>query len=273
MFRNARTLVRGLPHAPAALRQMRMFWRGYTTWRFRKLWTTSIKPMDTPYQTNPLRLFFEAHKEGRGIWKWQHYFDIYDRHLHRFKDRAVRVLEIGIYSGGSLEMWRNYFGPLSEIYGVDIEPACEAYQSDSVKVFIGDQGDRNFWMRFKNEVQDIDIVIDDGGHLPEQQIVTFEELLPHLRPGGVYICEDIHGTLNTFAAYVYGLAQNLNAGDRGQENANNNERCLVYGASAVQSAVRSIHLYPFMTVVERTETAISELVSTKHGTQWQPFLK
>ena len=273
MFRNVRTFVRGLPHARAVLRQMRLFWRGYTTWRFHKLWATSIKSMDTPYETNPLRLFFEAHKEGPGIWKWQHYFDIYDRHLDRFRDRAVRVLEIGIYSGGSLEMWKNYFGPRCEIYGVDIEPACKAYQNGSVKVFIGDQGDRSFWRRFKHEVQYVDIIIDDGGHLPHQQIVTLEELLPHLRPGGVYICEDIHGTLNPFAAYVYGLAQNLNAGDLAKKNADNSERCLVYGASAVQSAVRSIHLYPFVTVVERTETAISELVSTKHGTQWQPFLK
>jgi hypothetical protein len=273
MLSNARTLILGLMHAPAVLRQMRTFWRGYTNWRFHNPWTTSIEPIDVPDQTNPLRLFFDARKEGPGIWKWRHYFDIYDRHLGRFRDRAVRVLEIGIYSGGSLEMWRNYFGPRCEIYGIDIEPACKAYEGDSVKVFIGDQGDRNFWRRFKHEVQGVDIVIDDGGHLPEQQIVTFEELLPHLRPGGVYICEDIHGTLNTFAAYVYGSAQNLNAGDRSQENADENERRLVYGASSFQSAVRSIHLYPFVTVVERTEAPISELVSTKHGTQWQPFLK
>ncbi len=273
MLRRARTLTLGLLHAPEVLRQMRTFWRGYTSWRFRNPWTTSIESIDRPDQSNPLRLLFDAHKEGPGIWRWHHYFDIYHRHLGRFRGRAVRVLEIGIYSGGSLEMWRNYFGPRCEVYGIDIEPACKAYESDGVRVFIGDQGDRNFWSRFKYEVQAVDIVIDDGGHLPEQQIVTFEELLPHLRPGGVYICEDIHGTLNTFAAYVYGSAQNLNASDRGQENAENNERRLVYSASPFQSAVRSVHLYPFVTIVERTEAPISELVSTKRGTQWQPFLK
>jgi len=273
MFNRAKILTQGLLHASAVLRQMRTFWRGYTTWRYRNPWATSSERIDAPDQSNPLRLFFDAHTEGPGIWKWRHYFDIYDRHLGRFRGRKVRILEIGIYSGGSLEMWRDYFGPVCEIYGVDIESACKAYESDSVKVFIGDQGDRNFWRRFKQEVEGIDIVIDDGGHLLEQQIVTFEELLPHLRPGGVYICEDIHCTLNPFAAYVYGSAQNLNACDRGQENEENNERRAVYGASPFQSAVYSVHLYPFVTVVERTEAPISELVSTKHGTQWQPFLK
>ncbi len=56
----------------------------------------------------------------------------------------------------------------------------------------------------------VDIVIDDGGHLPEQQLVTLEELLPHVRPGGVYFCEDIHYNFNDFAAYVQGLSDNLN---------------------------------------------------------------
>ena len=273
MLSSAKTLTRGLLHAPAVLRQVRSFWRGYTSWRFRNPWITSTELKSSPDQSNPLRLFFDARKEGPGIWKWRHYFDIYDRHFRRFRDRAVRVLEIGIYSGGSLEMWRDYFGPRSQIYGIDIEPACKAYESDFVKVFIGDQGDRDFWRRFKNEVQAVDIVIDDGGHLPEQQIVTFEEVLPYLRPGGIYLCEDIHGTLNPLAAYVYGSAQNLNACDRGQENVDDNERRVVYGTSPFQSAIRSIHLYPFVAVVERTETPISELVSTKHGTQWQPFLK
>src|SRR5438067_13766465 len=55
---------------------------------------------------NPLRQFFDARSEGRGIWKWLHYFDIYDRHFSRFRGEAVHVLEIGVYSGGSLEMSR-----------------------------------------------------------------------------------------------------------------------------------------------------------------------
>jgi hypothetical protein len=86
---------------------------------------------------NPLRSFFENRTEGHGIWKWTHYFDVYDRHFRAFRGRDVHVLEIGIYSGGSLDMWRDYFGPKSTIYGVDIEPDCRVYEKDGVKIYIG----------------------------------------------------------------------------------------------------------------------------------------
>ena len=136
----------------------------------------------TPHtNSNALREFFDSRKQGQGIWKWNHYFDIYDRHFRRFRGQEVHVLEIGVYSGGSLEMWREYFGPKARIFGVDIEPDCRVYESDNIKIFIGDQADRLFWRDFRQQVTTLDIVIDDGGHLAEQQIVSVEELLPFLR--------------------------------------------------------------------------------------------
>jgi hypothetical protein len=275
MLGDATTRARRLSRAPAVLRQLRSFWRGLSNWRFRSPWpelAPSGHAQNLP-SPNPLRTYFDSHNEGPGIWKWNHYFDIYHKHFSHLRGGDVRVLEIGIYSGGSLGMWKDYFGPRCQVYGVDIEPACKAYESDSIKVFIGDQADRNFWKGFKQEVDAVDIVIDDGGHLAEQQIVTFEELLPHIRPRGVYLCEDLHGTLNLFASYMCGFALNLNACDRQENNVNDDERRLVFGTTPLQSAVRSVHFYPYVTVVERTAAPVSELVSPKHGTQWQPFLK
>jgi hypothetical protein len=273
MLNRAKTLTRRLLRSPAVLWQLLAFWRGLSNWRFRAQWPVPSEPEDKQQPPNPLRAFFDSHREGPGIWKWNHYFDVYHRHFSRFRGRNVCVLEIGIYSGGSLGMWRHYFGPGCQIYGVDIEPACKAYETDSVNVFIGDQADRNFWKHFKQEVGAIDIVIDDGGHLPEQQIVTFEELISHVRPGGVYLCEDLHGTLNPFASYMSGFAMNLNASDQQENNVNDDERRFVFGTTPFQSAVRSVHFYPYLTVVERTDAPVSELVAPKHGTQWQPFLK
>jgi hypothetical protein len=209
---------------------------------------------------------------GQGIWKWNHYFDIYDRHFRRFRGGEVQILEIGVYSGGSLEMWWDYFGSRCQIYGVDIEPTCKAYEGDSIRVFVGDQGDRRFWKRFRSVVPRLDVVIDDGSHRPEDQIVTLEELLPYLRPGGVYLCEDVQGVFNGFALYVLGLAQRLNASPV-VENRGNNERRLTCKTEAFQSAVRAIHLYPFVTVIERSDCAVTEFVAPKHGTQWAPFLQ
>jgi hypothetical protein len=248
----------------------RTVWRGY---RHRELNFDS--PKNGSLQTehgNELFKYFCEHKEGRGIWKFNHYFDIYERHFSRFRGREVHLLEIGIYSGGSLEMWEKYFGAQARIYGVDIEPGCKAYEAGAVRVFTGDQADRAFWQRFKEEVPELDIVIDDGGHLAEQQIVSLEELLPHLRPGGVYLCEDVHHPFNQFSAYVSGLAQDLNTLAY-EADLKNNERRSVSKSTALQSAVGGIHLYPYVTVLERTAQPVAEFVAPKRGTQWEPFLK
>jgi cephalosporin hydroxylase len=235
-------------------------------------WQASEASAGVGSKISPLQEFIEARRQGLGIWKWQHYLDVYHRHFDRFRGQPVRVLEIGLYSGGSLDMWRDYFGPQAQIYGVDIQPECRAYESEGVQIFIGDQGDRSFWRRFRHRVPILDIVIDDGGHLSEQQIVSFEELLPFLQPGGVYVCEDIHLAHNGFMSYMCGIAHRLNdmpPRDCPVEKG----RGPVSGCTPFQSAVAAIHLYPFVAVVERNAVPVKEFRAPKHGSQWQPFLE
>src|SRR3954463_16762134 len=90
--------------------------------------------------------------------------------------------------------------------------ACKTYQDEQagIHILIGDQEDREFWRRAREQMPRVDVVIDDGGHTPEQQRVTLEETLPTLKHGGVYICEDVHAVGNRFAAYVQALATQLN---------------------------------------------------------------
>jgi len=158
---------------------------------------------------NPLYQWFELHTEGRGIWKWQHYFDIYQTYLSKYVGNKVKILEIGSYSGGSLELWREYLGKESTIFGLDIEKDCEAYNNSFTKVFIGDQSDRIFLRSVMKDIGSLDILIDDGSHLPEHQIATFEESFSYIAPGGVYICEDVQGIHNAFLDYVHGLIKGL----------------------------------------------------------------
>jgi len=219
----------------------------------------------TTASTNPLEAFFHSHEKGRGIWKWLHYFDIYHHHFQRFVGREVHVLEIGVYSGGSLDMWRHYFGSKCRIYGVDIEEACKQYENEYAQVFIGDQADPRFWKAFKERVPTIDVLIDDGGHQTRQQIVTLEEMLPHLSPGGVYLCEDIHGEHNGFSALMQGIVANLNAKtSTGPESGVN--------PTHFQACIRSVHFYPYVTVIEKNEVPVRRFVAPRHGTEWQPFL-
>jgi hypothetical protein len=210
--------------------------------------------------TTPLEAYFENHKEGPGIWKWRHYFDIYHRHLEKFIGKEVNIVEVGIFSGGSLGMWREYFGPKCHIYGIDIEPACKCYENESTTVVIGDQEDRGFWKKTLNEIPPIDILIDDGGHMPNQQRVTLEETLPYIKPGGVYICEDIHGIGNGFSTFASGLASQLNSFSSNKP-------------TQIQKVIHSMHFYPFLTVIEKHYSNPDSFSAPKHGTQWQPFLK
>ena len=129
---------------------------------------------------------------GRLIHKWMHYFEIYERHLERFRNKEVHMLEIGVFHGGSVQMWKEYLGPKAHIYGVDVMPRAKALEEDRVKIFIGDQSDPDFLATLKRDIPRIDILLDDGGHAMNQQIVTFQELFQHVADDGIYLCEDLH---------------------------------------------------------------------------------
>ncbi len=136
------------------------------------------------------KFFFDApHKL---IHKWRHYFEVYDRHFSRFRGQKINILEIGAAHGGSIEMWNDYFKGLATIYSVDINPECKKFENDYTKVFIGSQEDKVFLKKLHDELPELDILIDDGGHTMKQQIVTFEQLFDKVKPGGAYLCEDLH---------------------------------------------------------------------------------
>ena len=125
--------------------------------------------------------------------KWQHYFRVYERFLAKFRNKSdFRMLEIGISQGGSLDMWRMYFGPAAHLVGVDIDARCKGYEGGKTFVRIGSQEDRAFLRSLATEFTTFDVILDDGGHTMPQQIATFEELYPIVRPGGVYLTEDVH---------------------------------------------------------------------------------
>ena len=236
---------------------------------FARLWRPSHASSISPQEPagNELERYFEAHRQGRGIWKYQHYFPIYERHFRKFVGKEVHILEIGVYSGGSLEMWRSYFGNRAVVYGVDIEESCRSYENDYTRIEIGDQADPGFWSSFRQRYPRIDIVIDDGGHLFQQQRVTVEAMLPHLQPGGVYLCEDLAGERNRFIAYLHGFAAGLNRFDW-----NATDEVSVT-PSALQRELSSIHFYPYVAVVEKYERPLQAIAAPKRGTQWQPFFE
>ena len=93
---------------------------------------------------NDLYSFHAQHRNSRVMHKWEHYFEIYERFLSPIRSANPMVLEIGVQLGGSVEMWRYYFGPATRIYGIDINPDAKQQEDIITKVFIGDQQDRSF---------------------------------------------------------------------------------------------------------------------------------
>jgi cephalosporin hydroxylase len=140
---------------------------------------------------NKLRELFYNH-EGRLIHKWDHYFDIYEKYFSKYIGKEVNILEIGISHGGSLQLWKKYFGDKVNVYAIDINPECKKLEEERLKIFIGSQSDSLFLQQVIPELPDLDIIIDDGGHTMNQQIVSFENLYLKVKEGGSYIVEDTH---------------------------------------------------------------------------------
>jgi cephalosporin hydroxylase len=137
------------------------------------------------------QLFFEYDGE-RLIHKWAHYLSIYSRLFAPFRNSAPRFLEIGVSQGGSLEMWRSFFGPNATIFGIDVDSECAKFDDHIASVRIGSQADPAFLHSVVAEMGGLDIVLDDGSHVASLQAASLKTLFPLLSYGGLYIVEDAH---------------------------------------------------------------------------------
>lgn len=127
---------------------------------------------------------------------WVHnYTRLYDRYLSQLRDKPIKLLEIGVFRGASLLLWKDAF-PKAQIYGIDKNTRMwKAYVKGQkrIKVFVGLQEDNKFLNEQVIPAGPFDVIIDDGGHHPDQQLATFKALWPHIAEGGFYILEDLQG--------------------------------------------------------------------------------
>jgi hypothetical protein len=130
--------------------------------------------------------------DQRTIHKWKHYFPAYEQHFGRFVYRPIVFWEIGCGKGGSLQMWKRYFGPHAQIIGLDIRPQCGEFEEDQIAVRIGDQSKTTFLDQVLDEFGVPDAILDDGSHRMDHVTATFRHLYPKLDRNGVYMVEDMH---------------------------------------------------------------------------------
>lgn len=143
----------------------------------------------------PDNRLFDIFAADTNVHKWHHYFDIYARHFGPYRDKPVRMLEIGVFRGGSLRMWKDYFHPESTIVGIDIDKSCKDHEIADRNVFvrIGSQADPEFLAQVNEEFGPFDIILDDGSHKTHHQNISFGALFrTALKDGGCYMVEDVH---------------------------------------------------------------------------------
>lgn len=157
--------------------------------------------------------------------KWIHYFDIYEKHFERFRWKEFTMVEIGVDGGGSLAMWKEYFGSRAKIVGIDINQNCKQYENPEANVFveIGNQSDTNFLQSVLDKHGLPDLILDDGSHRMNDLNATFDFLYPKLKDGGIYFVEDLltcympnydggFGNPNTFIEKTKKIMDSLNMG-------------------------------------------------------------
>lgn len=141
---------------------------------------------------NHLQIYKSFKKSPFKSIKIESYFSVYENIFERFIDKPIVFIEIGVLNGGSLFMWRDFFGNKAKIIGVDLNPEAKRWQDYGFDIFIGDQSDPGFWNQVVKKYPQIDIVLDDGGHTYEQQIMTTEILKAYIKDDGLIVIEDTH---------------------------------------------------------------------------------
>ena len=118
------------------------------------------------------------------------FLSMYERFLSPLRSQPVKMLEIGVSTGSSLRMWRDYFEHGS-IVGLDVNGASRVHQSERAIVEIGDQSSIADLTRIARDHGPFDIIVDDGSHMWDHQIITLQYMLPHVKRAGYYILEDL----------------------------------------------------------------------------------
>jgi hypothetical protein len=188
------------------------------------------------------------------------YTRAYEIHFANLRGEPISLLEIGVAAGCSLRMWRDYF-PRARIYGLDVRD-CPALEGFDVVLFRGSQSDPSVLRHVARETGGCDLIIDDGSHLWSDQLVAFQFLYAHLRPGGWYVIEDLHTSYwNAYKAgenrpmeFFFELLHEMNLrGESGYGMLENdpNHAALMGDLTLFQRTVESVTFYKSIVLVKK----------------------
>lgn len=142
---------------------------------------------------NSLADLYKQHK-GKTSDKWEIYLVVYERLFKELRESSLRLLEIGVQNGGSLEIWSKYFPKAEKLVGCDIDEKCGGlkYDDPRVSVIVGDATSSDIHSSIANDFKSFDLILDDGSHTAEDIVQTFCRYFPLLNDGGMFVAEDLH---------------------------------------------------------------------------------
>jgi hypothetical protein len=153
-------------------------------------------------------LSLEAIGIAEGTDKWsQDYLRHYERAFAPFREQEFTLIEIGVFNGSSVRMWARFF-PKATVVGIDINPHSLAFAADRIIIEIGSQVDPEFLAGLTKKYSP-SIIIDDGSHMADDVLFTFDRLFPAMLPGGCYVMEDLFFHSDNYFARRVGAAKTL----------------------------------------------------------------
>ena len=219
----------------------------------------------------PFRTIWAEAGTGPRIFKWDHYFAVYHRHLRRFRNTSVRFAELGINDGGGLAMWRKYLGDDAVLYGVDLNNRTLSYQQQvefgsPERIIIEDLSTPRAWRNICRQTGPLDVVVDDASHNEFAQALTIAGALPCLREGGVLIVEDVFGSTSSA---THKLVREFVRSEKGLFHTTSMPSGTIASTRA-QASIFGIHFYAFVLVVEKLFSHRPQLNSISTGVKTMP---
>ena len=221
-------------------------------------------------------------RHGTDKWDASHsflgesYLDVYERYLEPIRLQPLTVLELGVKSGGSLRMWKEYF-PHGAIHGVDLNPRCQEATEDRITVHLLSQDDEVGLAALAEAVGGFDLVLDDASHINALTAASFRILWPHVRAGGFYIIEDLgmswvdYARLQDQDTFMDGeLKMNMDRGVSAQQDRSTLDaifRDVLYGLDNRLGAARFLHFWHGTAILQRAprvEPVIDHSVASLH---------
>lgn len=120
------------------------------------------------------------------------YGDLYETIFEQRRENVRNLLEIGVFSGASAQVWTEYF-PNVHVDGIDITLSKVRFGRENPRITFYEMDGTTEKTRDAFADKRYDVIIEDGSHLPHHQIDSFRLFAPLLAEGGMYVIEDIDG--------------------------------------------------------------------------------